>query len=462
MSTMTDSLTKFNWQPQPAAQAVLDSIILDFLAACPQAAVLAKRMKEETGTRFKDWIDFIQLPKSSGLEAKMREVGYSLDPQAGAAQCYFHHGAMFPHVLFVAGGPLVVAIKVDCVADFVACWGLHDVKIVGEPLSQFRLATVFSSPGAELAVVERHGYRGFVPAPIDANKGIASLRHLEAFRTRNRDLPDDHAGYAHAMKLFDAAAAEVGRDWAADLFFWSEREFWQRRNRAAQVQKARQDKLGLGWANHDHHTYRCSRATFKEHVALFEKMGFHCRESFYAGAEAGWGAQVMEAPVGGFTTFNDVDMSPEELLGDFSHEGFSQDSGKLGTVGIWCELHGQALLQAGMHHLECQFDHHALVEQLDREAAIKTMAPFTTFPYLRQAFTHGEQWAIKPERANKLLTAGLITAEQCERFIKDGALGSHMENLERNDGFKGFNQQGVSDIIARTDPRRRPLAAGAH
>ena len=35
------------------------------------------------------------------------------------------------------------------------------------------------------------------------------------------------------------------------------------------------------------------------------------------------------------------------------------------------------------------------------------------------------------------------------------ALGSHLENLERNDGFKGFNQQGVSDIIARTDPRRQ-------
>jgi hypothetical protein len=43
-----------------------------------------------------------------------------------------------------------------------------------------------------------------------------------------------------------------------------------------------------------------------------------------------------------------------------------------------------------------------------------------------------------------------------------GALGSHLENLERNDGFKGFNQKGVSDIIARTDPRRQAAAmAGA-
>jgi hypothetical protein len=33
-------------------------------------------------------------------------------------------------------------------------------------------------------------------------------------------------------------------------------------------------------------------------------------------------------------------------------------------------------------------------------------------------------------------------------------LGSHLEILERNDGYKGFNQTGVSDIIARTDPRK--------
>jgi len=116
-------------------------------------------------------------------------------------------------------------------------------------------------------------------------------------------------------------------------------------------------------------------------------------------------------------------------------------------------------LQAGMHHLECQFDHHALVEQLERKAGVKTMAPFTTFPYLRQAFTYGEQWAVLPERVGPLVEAGLISREQGEMFIKDGSLGSHLENLERNDGFKGFNQQGVSDIIARTDPR---MMAGVH
>jgi hypothetical protein len=60
---------------------------------------------------------------------------------------------------------------------------------------------------------------------------------------------------------------------------------------------------------------------------------------------------------------------------------------------------------------------------------------------------------VKPERIAKLLSAGRITAAQAAHFREHGAIGSHLENLERNEGFKGFNQTGVSDIIHRTDPR---------
>jgi hypothetical protein len=34
-----------------------------------------------------------------------------------------------------------------------------------------------------------------------------------------------------------------------------------------------------------------------------------------------------------------------------------------------------------------------------------------------------------------------------------GAIGSHLENLQRKGGFKGFNQKSVSVIIQATDPR---------
>jgi hypothetical protein len=317
-----------------------------------------------------------------------------------------------------------------------------------------RRALVSSENDVELCIVERHGHRGFAVPSMESDKAQAILRHAEIFRRRRRSFADEADGFAHANELVDAAIAELGVDRTCDLFFAAEREYWQRRNRAAQVQKARQDRLGLGWANHDHHTYRSSREHFAPLIAFLEKLGFHCRERFYAGHDAGWGAQVLEQPTAGVVIFADVDMSPDEVLGDFSHAGLRPRKA-LGTVGLWCALHGEAFLEAGMHHLECQFDFEALKQQMEGELGVKVMKPFTNFPHLRQAFTEGEVWPVRPERIDPLLSAGRITAEQAKQFREKGALGSHLENLERNQGFKGFNQTGISEIIARTDPRKQ-------
>jgi hypothetical protein len=89
------------------------------------------------------------------------------------------------------------------------------------------------------------------------------------------------------------------------------------------------------------------------------------------------------------------------------------------------------------------------------------MKPFTDFSYLRQAFTEGERWPVREENIKRLLKKGLITPPQADDFRKHGAIGSHLENLERNEGFKGFNQTGVSEIIAATDPRRHSGKLGA-
>jgi len=455
MTAMVEHLTKFNWQPQPATQRLVDSFSDELLRTCPPASTLARRMKDETGTRFKDWIDHIRLPGTPETRARAIEVGFEARPVDGEPYNFVCDLGIFPSLVLDPGARgITVALKVDSVTEFLSVHNLAKPTVYGEPFSQLRFATAFEGDNGSTMVIERHGWRGYAPLPSNPAKQIAAVRHLESFCRRERFNTGDAAGFDDMNCRVDASIADIGRDWTCDLFFEAERRYWMRRNRASQVQYGRQCKLGLGWANHDHHTYRCSRDTFTDLVALWEKLGFHCREAFYAGAEAGWGAQVMEAPVTGITTFNDVDMSPEELLGDFSHRGFTERRDKLGTVGLWCALHGEALLQAGMHHLECQFDWHALVEQLERTASVKTMAPFTTFPYLRQAFTEGERWTIDPKRIDRVLADGYITREQADLFRASGAIGSHMENLERNDGFKGFNQQGVSDIIARTDPRR--------
>ena len=58
--------------------------------------------------------------------------------------------------------------------------------------------------------------------------------------------------------------------------------------------------------------------------------------------------------------------------------------------------------------------------------------------------------------AEKLRREKLITEEQFQRFLDEGAIGSHLETLQRRGGFKGFNQKSVSAIIAATDPRKQP------
>jgi hypothetical protein len=81
------------------------------------------------------------------------------------------------------------------------------------------------------------------------------------------------------------------------------------------------------------------------------------------------------------------------------------------------------------------------------------MKPFSNFPFLRQAFTTGERWGVDARRADACLSQGWIDADQHAKFLREGAIGSHLENLQRAEGYKGFNQQAVSLILAVVDPR---------
>jgi hypothetical protein len=459
-----DPLKDFQWTPQPQAEALILELVHDALSSLPWLKSFADRLKTEAGVRLHDCVGHIALPSNSPHKTRAEAAGWKLDFSEGPLDIYTQPQGVFPSLVFTppTSHP-EIAIKVDSVADFAAAHQLQ-LSIQGDPLADVRTATVERSATWQFAVIERHGSRSFTPphqTPHDPARAIARLKHLEAFRTRKRDFAGgggEADGYAHAMKLIDSAISDLGQGGACDLFFYAEREFWQRRNTAARVQYERQARLGIGWANHDHHTYRCSRANFTRLIAVWEKLGFKLRERYHAGAQAGWGAQILEHSDTNIITFNDVDLAPDELFQDFAHEPIPSRP-QLGTVGLWCALHGDSFLQAGMHHLECMFDFDNLKTQLESAAQIKTMKPFTDFPHLRQAFTEGERWKVPEPRLQNLLTAGQITPDQATTFRTTGALGSHLENLERNAGFKGFNQKGVSEIIAATDARKHTVAS---
>jgi len=448
----------YDWPLCYDAEYLLAGYIDAFLSRHAFARRLAERMRDETGTLFFEWVDHLSL--GADQVPALRAAGLVEETvEAPAGITVFHHPqAMMPRVVITPDAergnvPSQLAIRPEVLADFIAA---HDLgaEIEGGVGAPLRHAVIAEESGVTLEAVERLGYRGFNVQEPSAERVRGVLRTGELWRTRRRDFADDADGVRHAFTRLEVVLAAVDRDTACELFFAEERRIWESRNRAAQVQKRRQDRLGLGWGNHDHHTFRCSRAHFSDLMAFLQRLGFHKRERFYAGAEAGWGAQISEQPVSGIVVFADVDLMPEETQIDFASQRLPA-APRLGTVGLWCGLHGDSFLQAGMHHLEARFDFARLREQL-ADAGIKTMNPFSDFDFLRQAFTEGERWRVQPGRVARLQESGLISGAQAEAFLRDGAIGSHLENLQRKGGFKGFNQKSVSAIIAATDPRKVP------
>lgn len=453
--TALNAPDNFNWPLAYEAEALLSTHINAFLEKNAFAARLAQRMHAETGTEFFEWTDHFVV--SQNHEAAFRAVGFVTEVTDVATfhTVLAHPHAMLPRVIVSlkadpVPAPISLAIRPEFLADFMGRHGLTGA-IIGGPCARYRIVAVSEENGTLLQAVERLGYRGFIVSEPRPGFADAVLKVRELWRTRKRNFANDDDGAKHAFDVQKQCIDLVGVDVACELFFAEEREYWMFRNRAGRVQKRRQDTLGLGWANHDHHTYRCSRHHFPDLVKFMENLGLSKRERFYAGAEAGWGAQVMETPSVGIVVFADVDLLPNEVDGDYAAKRLPE-VGKAGTVGLWCGLHGDSFLQAGMHHLEARFNHPLLRDQLAAEG-INTMKPFSDFPFLKQAFTEGERWAVDPARVEKLRTKGLITDAQAAAFTKDGAIGSHMENLERKGGYKGFNQKAVSAIIAAVDPR---------
>lgn len=439
--------TDRQWTTQPAAAACVQRALAARLARVPGCAALAHRLHQQLGVRLVDLLDYVAV-FDAGEAAAFLAAGWTDDPaQPGVLR---NGSGLFPAVL-TGGHPPGLGFKVEFVDEFLAAQQL-DVRVEGARHAPFRRALAYTADGVECWAIERRGQTGFLPdGPPPATLRAARL-HLQAFRARRRVFDDIGTGYDHTDAMVARAIGDLGPDWTCWLWLRAEREYWESRNHAGRVQKARQDAHGIGWANQDHHTYDSSREWFHRCVGVLEALGFECRELFYAGHAAGWGSQILEQPALGSVIFADIDLAPEELDIDFAHLHLAPLP-FLRRAGLWCALHGESMLESGINHLECMYDHRQMASQLG-QAGIRFMAPFSDFPHLYQALTEGEWWPIDPARVDALERAGLISAEQAEDFRLHGAIGSHLENLERNDGFKGFNQPGIDGVLRIIDPRK--------
>lgn len=437
----------FVWPRCPEGEEFLHERLEGFLEHHSFARTLRDRMLAETSTRMIDWVDHLDIPVRAPTLSALHRANFRGYHNEGRL-AWWHPHADFPRVL-LNSEPWheELAIAVENLEEFQRVHNLCAVPIEGVADGRYRCLRLPEGE-YELAIVERRGYQGFTP-DTDGERAGKYRAARERWRNRERTSEDDVRGMQATLVLAQELAASLGPDLAADAVLAEERAYWQSRNRAAQVQKARQDALGLGWANHDHHTFRSSREHFLALMEIFRALGFKKRERYYAGDAAGWGAQILEQPGAGFVVFADVDLLPEERLDDFSVQPLLP-SQKYNTVGLWCALHGESMLQGGMHHLEAQFDFDRLRQDLVERHDIMTMKPFSDFPYLRQAFTQGETWAVALRRLERL--RGRVDEALLERLGREGAVGSHLENLQRSEGYKGFHKDGVDAILRAVHP----------
>jgi hypothetical protein len=442
----------FYWKRLPRVEIFFVRLIDDLKAKNPAIAQFQEKLATHSSTRLIDWLDHLVIPPSFQTRETLEDLGFLREAHT-SCESYNHPGVRLPRVVMAGTGSAAIpgiALRVEDVADFLQVNGFT-AEIEGKPLSTFRRCQVSTEKDVCFYVVERRGSEDFEPAAATDRDLHLYAEAVDTWRTIPRCHDDEEKGYSEIVNLAGKIAAKLGKNRAAHVVCAGERNYWLSRNQAGRVQAMRQQTLGLGWANHDHHTFRSTRHHFAQLVELFARLGFEKRERFYAGAEAGWGAQVMENTAARLVLFLDVDLAPDEVGVDFAATPL-EERDSLGTVGLWCALHGDSMLKAGMHHLAANFGFRALTKDL-LPFGVEFMAPFSNFSYLQQAFSTGEKWPVDPERVQTLLDSKRITPEAAEKFLVSGAIGSHLENIQRREGYKGFNQKNVSNIIRNTDPR---------
>jgi hypothetical protein len=442
----------FYWERHAAAEQFMLDLLGDFRRQSATLARFEERLVRQASGRLLDWIDHLLLRDSRQLRDRLAGLGFAARPDEGQT-VWSHAGTQLPRIALTGQEERTgegLALRVESLADFLQANGFR-AEIEGEQLSPYRRARLEEEKDISLLAVERRGSAALEPGRLPAGYPLAYLSAMESWQTRPRVSGNEDQLWEEIFQRVEKMIAGLGTDPAAHLVCLGERRYWLSRNVAGRLQQGRQETLGLGWANHDHYTFRSSRRHFGRLVSLFSLLGFANRERFYAGDEAGWGAQIMENSGAGLTLFLDVDLAPGEVRIDFSREDLPERE-QLGTVGLWCALHGDSVFGGGMHHLAAQFDFDRLIADLAGNG-VEYMAPFSDFPFLRQAFSVAERWPVEPARVARLVRDQLVSSEQGERFLAQGAVGSHLENIQRCEGYKGFNRKNVSAIIRRTDPR---------
>ena len=126
---------------------------------------------------------------------------------------------------------------------------------------------------------------------------------------------------------------------------------------AARVQKARQDRLGPGLGEpRPPHLPLLAAVLPARHRHVRARSGFVAPRAVPRRRARRLGCPDPRAPDRPASSSSPTSTSPPRRpTHDFAHEALP-DLPRPNTVGLWVGLHGESILEAGMHHLEAQFD----------------------------------------------------------------------------------------------------------
>src|SRR5262249_52949889 len=102
MSTVAQSAppATFDWKRWPETEAFVDEAIARALDGNSFGAQLSDRMRRETGTDFKVWVDHLVLRGEAALQHRLESLGYRRDKteHSFGVPVFAHHGGMFPRI----------------------------------------------------------------------------------------------------------------------------------------------------------------------------------------------------------------------------------------------------------------------------------------------------------------------------------------------------------------------------
>ena len=211
----------------------------------------------------------------------------------------------------------------------------------------------------------------------------AALTHrcADLWHGRRRRFDDDEEGMASTEAMLEKVIELAGStDLACHLIFECERDVLAiaQPRRPASRRAARPARPGLGQSRPPHISLFAPLLP-ANHDDMFKRLGFELRERSTP-APMPAGARRSSSIPSPESSYSPISISRPRKPPRISPIRLSRPAAP-GTVGLWVALHGESILEAGMHHLKAQYDFDALKDGLKAEAAIETMTPFSDFPF---------------------------------------------------------------------------------